>query len=508
MNSPQQNTVKCGGIKTLTSLPHIYAIVLMGLFTFIFLSIEYMFVNELSLLVSEQKATLSQNYVLGVSTAGFLLYPLLKHFLSRRLQNILMILAGLLSVFLTILITCSKSFEYIFHGGIILFILLGLVGSNVYYVSACMIKNRHLAKTVGISYFFGILLQFINHNAIHIKIIQLVILSASMMMLFILLIWNEHIFNRYSWYNTSKDTTDNIIEKNTGNNVDNNVDKNIGKITDKKTDKNIIKGNKHYIPLFISIVALVMLMACLFSTLDSAVTLIHSEGIADIGQGARILLAFSGLAAGFIFDINNRKYTGIIMYCIMILSTMCIVLLEFSKPFTAVLIVFYLSAGFFAVFFTSEFMELSWYVRIPELWAGMGRAVNNITAAVIAGFVLQLLSSDNNLLKIILILVLFVLVSIISVVYTFEKYYFIQQFTMRTDEAANEHDKLQILAEKYSFTERENEVFNYLVTTEDNIQTISEHMHVSRRTIERYISAIYEKTGIKSRVGLVNLYNK
>ena len=65
-----------------------------------------------------------------------------------------------------------------------------------------------------------------------------------MLMLFILLIWNEHIFNRYSWYNTSKDTTDNIIKKNT----DNNVDKNIGKITDKKTDKNIIKGNKHCIP--------------------------------------------------------------------------------------------------------------------------------------------------------------------------------------------------------------------------------------------------------------------
>ena len=321
-----------------------------------------------------------------------------------------------------------------------------------------------------------------------------------MLMLFILLIWNEHIFNLYNWYNTSKDTTDNIIEKNT----DNNVDKNIGKIT----DKNIIKGNKHYIPLFISIVALVMLMACLFSTLDSAVTLIHSDGSIDIGQGARILLPLSGLAAGFIFDINNRKYTGIIMYCIMILSTMCIVLLEFSKPFTAVLIVFYLSAGFFAVFFTSEFMELSWYARIPELWAGMGRAVNNITAAVIAGFVLQLLSSDNNLLKIILILVLFVLVSIISVVYTFEKYYFIQQFTMHTDEAADEQDKLHILSEKYSFTERENEVFNYLVTTEDNIQTISEHMHVSRRTLERYISAIYEKTGIKSRVGLVNLYNK
>lgn len=480
MNSPQKETIKAGSTKTITSLPHIYAIILMGLFTFVFLSVEYMFVSRISLLVSQQRATLSQNYVLGVSTAGFLLYPLFKHFLNNRLYKLLMIITGLLSVFLTISTSYGKSFEYIFSGGIILFILLGLVGSNAYYVSACMIRNRYLAKTAGISYFLGILLQFINHNAIHIRTIQLVILSVSMLLLFILLIENERILSRYS---TDKYAAKTIIESSA-------------------------KGNKHNLLLYISIIVLVMLMACLFSTLDSAVTLIHSDGIADIGQGARILLAFSGLAAGFIFDISNRKYTGIIMYCIMILSTLCIVLLEFSKPFVAVLIVFYLSAGFFAVFFTSEFMELSQYVRIPELWAGMGRAVNNITAAVIASFVLQLLSSDNNLLKIVLILVLFVLVSIMSVIYTFEKYYFIQQFTQHTDEVTNEQDQLHKLTTQYSFTEREGEVFSYLVTTEDNIQTISEHMHVSRRTLERHISAIYEKTGVKSRVGLINLFNK
>lgn len=480
MNSPQKDTIKAGGIKTITSIPHIYAIILMGLFTFVFLSVEYMFVSRISLLVSQQRATLSQNYVLGVSTAGFLLYPLFKHFLNNRLYKLLMIITGLLSVFLTISTSYGKSFEYIFSGGIILFILLGLVGSNAYYVSACMIRNRHLAKTAGISYFLGILLQFINHNAIHIRTIQLVILSVSMLLLFILLIENERILSRYS---TDKYAAKTIIESSA-------------------------KGNKHNLLLYISIIVLVILMACLFSTLDSAVTLVHSDGIADIGQGARILLAFSGLAAGFIFDISNRKYTGIIMYCIMILSTLCIVLLEFSKPFVAVLIVFYLSAGFFAVFFTSEFMELSQYARIPELWAGMGRAVNNVTAAVIASFVLQLLSSDNNLLKIILILVLFVLVSIMSVIYTFEKYYFIQQFTQHTDEVTNEQNQLHKLTTQYSFTEREGEVFSYLVTTEDNIQTISEHMHVSRRTLERHISAIYEKTGVKSRVGLINLFNK
>ena len=77
-------------------------------------------------------------------------------------------------------------------------------------------------------------------------------------------------------------------------------------------------------------VLLVALMTCIFSTLDNVVTLVHSSGEMDIGQWPRILLALSGVAAGFVFDLNNRKYTGFIIYCVMVLSTICIAVLEFS----------------------------------------------------------------------------------------------------------------------------------------------------------------------------------
>lgn len=66
---------------------------------------------------------------------------------------------------------------------------------------------------------------------------------------------------------------------------------------------------------------LVALMTCVFSTLDSAVTLVHSSGETDIGQWPRALLALSGLAAGFVFDWKSRQYMGPIMYCVMMLST-------------------------------------------------------------------------------------------------------------------------------------------------------------------------------------------
>ena len=45
------------------------------------------------------------------------------------------------------------------------------------------------------------------------------------------------------------------------------------------------------------------------------------------------------------------------------------------------LVIFYLSAGFFAVFFTSSFMEIARYTDTPELWSGFGRSVNNLVAA-------------------------------------------------------------------------------------------------------------------------------
>ena len=77
-------------------------------------------------------------------------------------------------------------------------------------------------------------------------------------------------------------------------------------------------------------------------------------------------------------------------------------------------------------------------MRIPELWAGMGRAVNNIAAAVIANFVLTLLSSDSNLAVIILVLVLFVTVSVVAVIYTFQKKTFMEQLITTAAEVMDE----------------------------------------------------------------------
>ena len=98
---------------------------------------------------------------------------------------------------------------------------------------------------------------------------------------------------------------------------------------------------------------LVVLMACVFSTLDNAVTLRHASGT-DIGQWPRLLLAFSGLAAGFVFDIRKRKYMGLIMYCVMMMSVLSIVVLNLGAPFLIGLVVFLPVLGLFRCLLYSE----------------------------------------------------------------------------------------------------------------------------------------------------------
>lgn len=59
---------------------YMLAIVIMGVFTFIFLCTEYLYVNRISGNISENKTVLVQNYALGVSALGFVLYPVLNRY--------------------------------------------------------------------------------------------------------------------------------------------------------------------------------------------------------------------------------------------------------------------------------------------------------------------------------------------------------------------------------------------------------------------------------------------
>lgn len=152
-------------------------------------------------------------------------------------------------------------------------------------------------------------------------------------------------------------------------------------------------------------------------------------------------------------------------------------------------------------------MEIARYTKTTALWAGLGRTVNNLVAVAISGGSLAILNSGNNIAIITTELLLFVLTSIAAIIYTNSRKEFFEKLNAINDSKLKGHEKLQKLSERFSLTPRETEVFGLLVSTEDGLQAIADKLYVSRRTLERYVSAIYEKTGAKSRIGLISLYN-
>lgn len=173
-------------------VPFVKAIVLMSLFTFIFLGVEFLFVNMVSRTVSGNQSVASQNYALGVSAVGFVLYPLFCRVCRGRVQSAVSLGAAMVPVGCLFLICRHSTYALTLGMGLVLFLLLGAFGSAVFYKALCLLEdNTYTARLVGISYMLGVLLQIANNNLIHTDILEAVILSAFILLLAVMLIRAE-----------------------------------------------------------------------------------------------------------------------------------------------------------------------------------------------------------------------------------------------------------------------------------------------------------------------------
>lgn len=457
-------------MKAEEKINYIKVIMLMAIFTFIFLGIEYLFVDMISLLVSENTVVLSQNYVLGTSCLGFVLYPVYNRYFKGLSRRICIGISAIIIVALITIIYLHPTYLITLITGLILFLFLGGLGGVTSYKAICILPDqKYLARCVGISYMIGIILQFINNNFVSLPLLESIVLDIFMGILMFILTTIPNTLNHHL---------------------------DVSKV---KKERQICGG---------LLILLVFMMSCVFSTLDNAVTFLHATGEVNIEEFPRVLLALSGLLGGIIFDFKDRRFMSMIMYCVMLLSTICIVVLKYSESLLIGLLIFYMISGFFVVFFTASFMEIASYMKFPDLWAGLGRAVNNLAAVILSRSSLVLINSQGNLMVVVLVICLFVIVTIIASTYSLQRKILIEKLGESKIVLLSKEEKLLKIKEQYTFTPREIEVFEYLTSTEDSVQDIANNMYISKRTLERYISSIYKKTGVKSRIGLLNIYNK
>lgn len=479
----------------------IRSILLLALFNLVFLGTEYVFVDVAAVQADAERAVLFQNYVLGSSVAGFLLFSLADRLIPERFHRAERIVFFLICMGSFLMILRNQNYQAMLTAGCILFVMLGLLGSRVYYVTATALGNTYgFGRTAGMGYALGIMLQFVNNMLIRHNDIQAAVLLAAIMISVFLTIKIQFMRDGNICTDGGRPVNGNLEDNDTGE----------VRIRQRSAGcRNAGMHMKHPVPAAFFLIISVALMTCIFSTLDNEVTLVHAAGGVNIGSWPRLLLMLSGLCAGFLFDWKNDQTREVIMYCVMLLSTICILLIQSGGPFLIGLIIFYLTAGFFAVYFAVSFLELSFYMKEQRLFAGLGRAVNNFSAVCTGALSLSLVKSGNSLLIYSVTIVLFVFVGISLYLYAVNSNIIYAGDAAENPEkegASDNSDKMRHFAEAFGLTERETEVMEALLTSDEGIQGLAEKIYISRAMLYRHIASLNEKTGTQNRIGLIQFY--
>lgn len=462
------------------SKPKINALLALALFTFAFLAAEFRFDINVGLLAGTERVVLAQGFILGASVLGFIGYAPLLGFAQRKGHSPASVntaaapiaIVGLTQIQFS---TDPLTLEIL---GCVAFFGLGLLGAAAHYAfSLAFHDDFKLATGTGSAYAAGILIQFAINLLDCGGIAELIVLGTATIAISAL-------------STVPQEATEGSASA----------------INPFVEPSHALAGQAFWS------IALVMILACLFSTLDNVVTFSNAHGTIAVQTWPRLFLAASALAAGIVFDLAERRYMGLVMFGVAVLSTISILAVEAGADPNLGLVIFYLSSGFFVTFFTATFTQLALRMHAPALWAGMGRAANNLCAFTTSGISLALVTSGNVALIIIGALVLLVAAGVAFVAAGL--------FRLPQTEQEREHlrqaekalaaptieERRQTFIANHGLTPREVDVLVTVTQDERPLKQVAEELGISMRMVQRHLSSIYQKTDTQTRAGLTRAF--
>ena len=478
----------------------------LALFTFAFLGSEFFFDSRIGLLISAEGVVGAQAMILGASVVGFLAYAPISKLAGGRRALRAVEAVGAIAALVTI--TVAESALAMQITGCIAFFLLGSLGAEAHWSMARAFEGSpSLAKGAGAAYAAGILLQFLSNQFVPAGIADAAVLCIGVAALAVFAAAGER----------DSESAGQKCDKTPGEHAGGPVaPESSGRITrpeqaDAGSSRQATPDSAKTTTCAVWLLALVMLLACMFSTLDNVVTLANAQGSISVETWPRLFLAASGLAAGVLFDIRERRYMGFIMFAVTVLSTISILAVEAGASPVIGLIVFYLSSGFFVTFFTTTFLQLAPRMRTPQLWAGMGRAANNLCAFTVSG-VSMMLTQSGIAAVMIVSLILFVLVSVA----------FVGAGLFRLPSTDGERKAIQAglaaaaaptpeemqaeFISRSGLTPREEEVLRAVTADERPLKQVADDLGISLRMVQRHLTNIYSKTDTQTRAGLTRAF--
>ena len=361
----------------------------LALFFFVFLESTLFFQTNLAQ-PEGHGPFLSQFPIQGASTLGLLAFPLKNRLVREKGRPVFMGAVTVLGVACLIGIAFASSPLVIACTGAVGFFLIGLAGGTVYW--ATCVRSRSItrfATLIGGSHALGVLAQIPLLEFTSNHLVEAVVLSAGIIAL--------GAINTRIWPPRSALAEFSARRKERGKGHLKSSEL-AGWRLDHLTARTAV----------IVIFALVLLFSALFNTLYTLIDIDSPWTSQYTNVTPRILMAVGGFAGGVLFDLHRARYLGIIMFWMMLLSVGAMLGVQAGAPCVIGEFVYFLGSGVFMTFYTAVFIWIAQFLRAPDLWCSMGRALNNVTAIAIGAPALLVINLTSPIAVVVLLVPLII----------------------------------------------------------------------------------------------------
>ena len=333
---------------------------------------------------------LSQFPIQGASALGLLAFPLKNRLVGEKGRPVFMGAVTVLGVASLVGVVFASSPLVIACTGAIGFFLIGLAGATVYW--ATCVRSRSIARfatLIGGSHALGVLAQIPLLEFTSNHLVEAVVLSASIIALDVInaRIWPPR--SALAEFSAQR-------EQRKGKRLESS--KFAGWRLDHMTPRTAV----------IVIFALVLLFSVLFNTLYTFIDIGSPWTSQYTNITPRVLMAVGGFAGGVLFDLHRARYLGIAMFWMMLLSVGAMLGVEAGGPYVVGEVVYFLGSGVFMTFYTAVFVWIAQFLRAPDLWCSMGRALNNVTAIAIGAPALLVINLTSPIAVVVLLVPLII----------------------------------------------------------------------------------------------------
>lgn len=332
----------------------------------------------------------SQFPIQGASTLGLLAFPLKNRLVGEKGRPVFMGAVTVLGVASLVGVVFASSPLVIACTGAVGFFLIGLAGATVYW--ATCVRSRSIARfatLIGGSHALGVLAQIPLLEFTSNHLVEAVVLSASIIALGVInaRIWPPR--SALADFSAQR-------EQRKGKRLESS--KFAGWRLDHMTPRTAV----------IVIFALVLLFSVLFNTLYAFIDIGSPWTSQYTNITPRVLMAVGGFAGGVLFDLHRARYLGIAMFWMMLLSVGAMLGVEAGGPYVVGEVVYFLGSGVFMTFYTTVFIWIAPFLRAPDLWCSMGRALNNVTAIALGVPTLLVINLTSPIAVVVLLIPLII----------------------------------------------------------------------------------------------------